>query len=146
MLAEQSGRSSAAAHNREHARFAATFSFRYRFLYRLSLQSPENLLKHRVLRGSSEHRFQSHDLRRTTRTGLARLGCPFEIGESILGHRLPRVAGVYNVNTCADEMRNWLNRWAEHVAGIVAPRAKPARAKRRLAWFYGLTGTPTEHW
>jgi len=28
----------------------------------------------------------SHDLRRTTRTGLARLGCPFEIGESILGH------------------------------------------------------------
>ena len=39
----------------------------------------------------------SHDPRRTTRTGLARLGCPFEIGESILGHRLPAVAGVYNV-------------------------------------------------
>ena len=41
----------------------------------------------------------SHDLRRTTRTtrtGLARLGCPFKIGESILGHRLPGVAGVYN--------------------------------------------------
>ena len=39
----------------------------------------------------------SHDLLRTTRTSLARLGCPFEIGESILGHRLPGVAGVYNV-------------------------------------------------
>ena len=73
----------------------------------------------------------SHDLRRTTRTGLARLGCPFEIGESILGHRLPGVAGVYNVYAYADEMRKWLGRWAEHVAGIVAPRAKPARARPR---------------
>ncbi len=51
-------------------------------------------------------------------------------GESILGHRLPGVAGVYNVYAYADEMRKWLDRWAEHVAGIVAPRAKPARAKR----------------
>lgn len=65
----------------------------------------------------------SRDLRRTTRTGLARLGCPFEIGESILGHRLPGVAGVYNVYACADEVRKWLERWAEHVARIVVPRA-----------------------
>ena len=72
----------------------------------------------------------SHDLRRTTRTGLARLGCPFEIGESILGHRLPGVAGVYNVYAYADEMRKWLDRWAQHVAGIATPRAKPVRAKR----------------
>jgi len=73
----------------------------------------------------------SHDLRRTTRTGLARLGCPFEIGESILGHRLPGVAGVYNVYAYADEMRKWLDRWAEHVAGIVAPRAQSGRARPR---------------
>lgn len=73
----------------------------------------------------------SHDLRRTTRTGFVRLGCPFEIGESILGHRLPSVAGVDNVYAYADEMRKWLDRWAEQVAGIVAPRAKPARARPR---------------
>ena len=54
----------------------------------------------------------SRDLRRTTRTGLARLGCP-----------LPGVAGVYNVYACADEVRKWLERWAEHVARIVVPRA-----------------------
>lgn len=70
----------------------------------------------------------SHDLRRTTRTGLARLGCPFEIGESILGHRLPGVAGVYNVYACAEEMRKWLDRWAEHVAEIVAAQAGWRRA------------------
>ena len=39
------------------------------------------------------------------------------------------MAGVYNVYAYADEMRKWLNRWAEHMAGIVAPRAKPPRAK-----------------
>ena len=72
-------------------------------------------------------------MRRTTRTGLARLGCPFEIGESILGHRLPGVAGVYYVHAYADEMRKWLDRWAEDVAGIVAPRAKPGRARRYRA-------------
>ena len=94
MLAAQFGRSSATAYSREHARFAATFSFRYGFLYRSSLQTSENPLKHRVLHDSSEHCFQSHDLRRTTRTRPTRLGCPFEIGESILGDRLQRVAGV----------------------------------------------------
>ncbi len=72
----------------------------------------------------------SHDLRRTVRTGLARLGCPFEIGESILGHHLPGVAGVYDVYAYADEMRKWLDRWAEHLSEFGAPRAKTRRAKR----------------
>jgi integrase len=76
----------------------------------------------------------SHDLRRTTRTGLARLGCPFEIGESILGHRLPGVAGVYNVYAYTDEMRRWLVRWAEHLAGITEPPAESVRAKRLPNW------------
>ena len=37
-----------------------------------------------------------HDLRRTARTFLAELGCLFELGEAILAHTLPGVAGVYN--------------------------------------------------
>jgi integrase len=52
----------------------------------------------------------SRDLRRTTRAGLVRLSCPFEIGEFILGHRLPGVAGVCNVYAFAEEMRKWLGR------------------------------------
>ena len=72
----------------------------------------------------------SHDLRRTTRTGLARLGCPFEIGESILGHRLPGFAGVYNVYAYSEEMRKWLDRWAKHVAAIATLKAQPASAKQ----------------
>ena len=37
-----------------------------------------------------------HDLRRTARTFLAELGCLFELGEAILAHTLPGVAGIYN--------------------------------------------------
>lgn len=37
-----------------------------------------------------------HDLRRTARTLLASMGCPDAVGESILGHMLPGVLGVYN--------------------------------------------------
>lgn len=38
-----------------------------------------------------------HDLRRTTRTVLASLGCPMEIAEAILGHMPPGIVGVYNL-------------------------------------------------
>jgi len=38
--------------------------------------------------------------------------------------------GSFPALSLADARSEWLDRWAEHVAGIVAPRAKPARAKR----------------
>jgi integrase len=72
-----------------------------------------------------------HDLRRTVRTGLARLGCPFEVGESILGHRLPGVSGTYNVYEYADEMRRWLDQWAQNVGTLAAGKVIPMRAKRK---------------
>ncbi len=49
-----------------------------------------------------------HDLRRTARTMLAALGCPFEVGEAITGHMLPGVAGVYNLHKYDSERRHWL--------------------------------------
>lgn len=49
-----------------------------------------------------------HDLRRTGRTMLAELGCPHEVGEAILGHVLPGVAGDYNLYRYDRERRHWL--------------------------------------
>lgn len=49
-----------------------------------------------------------HDLRRTGRTWLAAMGCPHEVGEAILGHVLPGVAGDYNLYTYDKERRHWL--------------------------------------
>jgi integrase len=51
-----------------------------------------------------------NDLRKTTRTHLAKLGCPYEVGEAVLHHKLPGVAGLYNQYTYDDEKLEWLNK------------------------------------
>jgi integrase len=51
-----------------------------------------------------------HDLRRTIRTMLARLGCPHEVAEAIIGHVLGGVAGVYNRHRYDNERREWLSK------------------------------------
>lgn len=61
-----------------------------------------------------------HDLRRTTRTKLASMGCPHEIGEAIIGHVLPGVAGIYNRHTYDKERREWLTLLAARIEEIVA--------------------------
>lgn len=61
-----------------------------------------------------------HDLRRTSRTVLAALGCPAEVAESILGHMLPGVQGVYNQHAYDAERVVWLGRLAAHLEGVAA--------------------------
>ena len=64
-----------------------------------------------------------HDLRRTARTLLADLGCPHEIGEAILSHRLPGVAGIYNKATHIQARIEWLGRLGDHLDELMAARA-----------------------
>lgn len=61
-----------------------------------------------------------HDLRRTGRTMLAALGCPNEIGESILGHVQPGVIGVYNLFRYDKERRHWLTALDAHWASVMS--------------------------
>ena len=56
-----------------------------------------------------------HDLRRSVRTGLARLGCPEAVSEAILGHEKMGVAGIYNLHSYAKESREWLQTWCDHL-------------------------------
>lgn len=59
-----------------------------------------------------------HDLRRTSRTLLACLGCPEEIAEAILGHMKGGVVGVYNLHSYDKERRVWLARLADHLEDL----------------------------
>ncbi|MDR5800678.1 integrase family protein [Caballeronia sp. LZ001] len=63
-----------------------------------------------------------HDLRRTVRTMLASMECPHDVAESILGHVLPGVAGVYNRHTYDKERRVWLTRIAEKMEQLAITR------------------------
>lgn len=56
-----------------------------------------------------------HDLRRTARTMLSELGCPFEVGEAILAHTLPGVASVYSRAVHVEAKIDWLGRLNNHL-------------------------------
>lgn len=62
--------------------------------------------------------FALHDLRRTCRTGLARLGVAPHVAERVLNHAQPGVEGVYDRHAYLDEKRDALDRWAGHVATL----------------------------
>jgi integrase len=61
-----------------------------------------------------------HDLRRSTASGLQRLGVPVELIEQILGHwsgTFRGIVGVYQRHDYSAEKRAALTRWADHLSG-----------------------------
>lgn len=67
-----------------------------------------------------------HDLRRTVATGLQKLGVRMEVTEAVLNHisgSKAGVVGIYQRHDWAGEKREALDRWASHVAGLIAPKA-----------------------
>ncbi|MGV3498814.1 MAG: tyrosine-type recombinase/integrase [Hydrogenophaga sp.] len=69
-----------------------------------------------------------HDLRRTARTLLAELGCPFEVGEAILAHTLPGVAAVYNRAVHEKAKVEWLTK-----LGVMLDDLARGQAKLKIA-------------
>jgi len=63
-----------------------------------------------------------HDLRRTMSTNMAMLGVPQPVTEALLNHKTGVVSGVaaiYNVYSYADEKREALAIWSQHVMELV---------------------------
>ncbi|UOB53394.1 tyrosine-type recombinase/integrase [Acinetobacter junii] len=59
-----------------------------------------------------------HDLRRTLRTNLSRLGCPTDIAEAVLGHSKKGIEGTYNLHTYENECAVWLQKWSDYLDEI----------------------------
>jgi integrase len=60
-----------------------------------------------------------HDLRRTVRTGLSRLGCPSEVAEAALGHARTGIEGTYDLHKYESECKVWLQKWADYMDGLL---------------------------
>jgi integrase len=60
-----------------------------------------------------------HDLRRTVRTGLSRLGCPSDVAEAVLGHSKKGIEGTYNLHKYERECSEWLQKWSNHMDGLL---------------------------
>lgn len=66
-------------------------------------------------------RWAPHDLRRTSRTYVASMGCPADVGEVLMGHVLAGVEGVYNRYTYDKEKLEWLTKLSTYLESLVAP-------------------------
>lgn len=71
-----------------------------------------------ALRVKSGVDFQLHDLRRTCRTGLSKVGVETEIAELALGHARNELEAIYNRDDATARLRSAFERWADHVATI----------------------------
>jgi len=61
-----------------------------------------------------------HDIRRTVRTGLARLGTRPDIAERVIGHSVGgRLGETYDLYSYRDEKLDALKTWAAHVCSVV---------------------------
>jgi integrase len=70
-----------------------------------------------------EKHWQFHDLRRSCASGLQRLGVRVEVIEAVLGHRsgvFRGITSIYQRHDFRDEKRVALQRWADHIAQLVA--------------------------
>lgn len=71
-------------------------------------------------RAGITNRATTHDLRRTARTAMSRLGVRFEVAEAVLGHAQQGVAGVYNRHGYQVEMRDALEKLAAEYKRLAA--------------------------
>ena len=62
--------------------------------------------------------FTPHDLRRTGRTGLAKLGVKVDIAERVLNHARERMQATYDLYEYVDEKREALERWAKYLTQL----------------------------
>lgn len=91
-------------------------------VYACSGRSTADAYKHRKVCPVAD--WAPHDLRRTARTLLAELGCPFEVGEAILAHALPGVASVYNRADHVQAKVEWLGQLGRHLDSLGKAQAQ----------------------
>jgi hypothetical protein len=69
-------------------------------------------------------RWTLHDLRRTMRTGLGKLGVPPHVAELVINHAKGGIQAVYDKHRYEHEVKQALALWAEHVASIIDGNSK----------------------
>jgi integrase len=78
-------------------------------------------LKTRIAENEGEPiaEFRLHDLRRTFRSGLGRLGVPPHVAELAINHVKSGVEAIYDRYQYQREIKTALAMWADHVAAVV---------------------------
>jgi integrase len=60
-----------------------------------------------------------HDLRRSARTGMARIDIPSNWAEEVMNHKKEKIRAIYDQHKYDEQKKKALTRWAEHLEGII---------------------------
>jgi integrase len=71
-----------------------------------------------------------HDLRRSVRTNLSRLGVPEHVAELVIGHQVRGLRAVYDQWSYLSERRQALEQWSTLLRSILDPSAKIVALRR----------------
>jgi integrase len=71
-----------------------------------------------------------HDLRRTMRTGLGKIGVPPHVAELVINHVRGGVEAIYDRHRYEREIKHALAQWADHVLAVVEGRESKVVALR----------------
>jgi integrase len=74
-----------------------------------------------------------HDLRRSMRSGLGRIGIPPHIAELVIGHARKGIEATYDRYHYTDEIKMALAGWADHVANVVDKKKSNVLAMKKKA-------------
>ena len=75
--------------------------------------------------------WRNHDVRRTCRSTLSRLGVTEDVAEAVLAHQRGGVVGIYDRWHRLPEKREALERWSQFLADLIRPQPiETARRKR----------------
>jgi integrase len=67
--------------------------------------------------------WRNHDVRRSVRSSLSRLGVRHEVAEAVLAHARGGMVGTYDRWAYLPEKRDALERWSKFLAGLTRPRS-----------------------
>jgi integrase len=73
-----------------------------------------------------------HDIRRTVRSKLAELSVSHEIAERVLNHAMTKIERTYNRHSYRQEKAQALQRWADHLMGLVYADSEKVVPLKRL--------------
>lgn len=70
--------------------------------------------------------FTLHDMRRTVRTGLSRLGVDDETAEMVIGHLPQGIVRVYNLHDRLEQRRKALKMWSDAIGNLLKQKSNVA--------------------
>lgn len=80
--------------------------------------------------GMNEPGWTPHDLRRSCRTGLGRIGVAPHVAEIVIGHAQRGITAVYDRHSYAKETAQALDNWANYLMELVSPNIVSLDARR----------------